>query len=84
MIKAPWNKKQVHNLFERQECETMHPYTCLCGTKFVPTVDGWWCNDCQGVMQDWAHTSDVTDKFKDLIAFRAKLDSEIDALLTEV
>ena len=90
MIKAPWNPTQVKNLTDRQQCKHLHPYTCgHCSendetTELLPCGDGWYCPRCDCMVQDWAHTHDVTGKFKDLVSFRQKLDSEIDALLAEV
>jgi len=84
MIKAPWTPTQVKNLTERQQATELNPYTCQCSARLVPMTGGWFCAECDCVMQDWAHTSDVTGQFKDLIAYRKKLDAEIDAFLAEV
>ena len=84
MIKAPWTPTQVKNLTDRQQEKDLHPYTCECSARLVPMTGGWFCAECDRVVQDWAHTHDVTGKFKDLVEYRKKLDASIDAFLAEV
>lgn len=87
MIKAPWTAKQIQNLEARQIRFGLHPYTCgNCSgqgetTDLIPHRDGWYCPRCDFMVQDWAHSSDVTGEFHKLADFRQRLNDEIDASL---
>ena len=81
MIKAPWTPTQVQNLEQRQRRRDMHPYTCQCGDRLWPHTRGWYCINCDKIVQDWAHSSDVTGEFHKLADFRQRLNDEIDASL---
>lgn len=58
-LKRIWTVTQVGNLYKRQAEAALHPYTCGCGCKLWPRLDGWWCADCSEVVQTSAHQIDL-------------------------
>ena len=59
---APWTTKEIDALRARQADKHRHPYTCgNCGTDLEPRKRGWFCNVCNGIVQDWAHSVDMDD-----------------------
>jgi hypothetical protein len=58
---APWTQEEMWALNERQNDESLHPYTCgLCGYALLKArMDGWWCDECKRVTQTWAHSVDL-------------------------
>lgn len=56
---APWNQEQVINLYYRQGNKNLHPYTCNCGKMLIPMMNGWFCIDCEKIVQKWAYQSDT-------------------------
>lgn len=60
--KAPWDDEQLKKLKKRQSNKMYHPYTCwLCDNhiELIPTKDGWYCQKCNKVTQDWCYASDI-------------------------
>jgi hypothetical protein len=88
MAKAPWTEEQVKSLAERQACGAMHEYTCgeCPGIKaeLIPTPDGWFCPQCEKLVQDWAHRSDADGEWRKLAEWRLNICKEMDATLEEM
>ncbi|MFW6074557.1 MAG: hypothetical protein ACOC9Y_03120 [Chloroflexota bacterium] len=63
-ITAPWTTSQVAALWDRQNDQTKHPYTCGergCDQALIPFEDGWHCPE-HGLVQRWAHAEDCQKK----------------------
>jgi hypothetical protein len=64
LSKAPWTDEQVERLFQRQQSNMLHPYTCVTHSfhALTPTNAGWVCDipECE-YTQDWAHGLDVNE-----------------------
>jgi len=67
---APWTDEQVQNLKEFQEFEPMHPFTCVCREKLIPTKDGWICSKCdytQNYAYDFMVDGSCIENFKKMM-----------------
>jgi hypothetical protein len=58
--KAPWTTEQVEILERRQENDTTHPYTCVCGHSLLPSKKGWYCEECPHT-QNWCFASEFEE-----------------------
>ncbi len=56
--RSPWTQEEVNCLSRYQEEEKFHPYTCECGEKLIPTLQGWACNNCN-YTQSWCLLSHI-------------------------
>jgi len=54
VVYAPFTKEQVEALQKWQSDKTKHPFTCECGNKLSPHVNGWFCPVCF-MVQSWCY-----------------------------
>ncbi len=56
---APWNQRQLKNLYARQADSSLHKYTCkICSNELEPITYGWTCKE-HGLVQRWAYLEDL-------------------------
>lgn len=62
-----WNDDQVHSLTERQNCDYIHPYTCICGAGEMQVKSyGLTCKKC-GYIQTKVLPGDLNWEWKKLV-----------------
>ena len=61
MKKLPqiWTVEEVLKLEKWQHSLERHPYTCFCLHILSATPRGWYCENCDEIVQTWAHAKDL-------------------------
>lgn len=83
MIYVLWSKGEIVNLGAFQKAKNLQSYRCDCGVDLKPTDLGWYCINCEKIIQNWAHDMDVVGDLHSLILFRERLDRDIDKIIND-
>ncbi len=70
LLYAEWTEEQIANLESYQQCQYVHPYTCICGESLIPYKEGWECDEC-GYHQNWCLKSIASMNWTDYNPFSA-------------